>query len=223
MTTPARLSLKNLSRRSLLLTLSSALGGTALAPEAFAAPALAFPLRTAYARIGRQGFMRLTSDDQEIWTALQARLGGLIEEIAPMQPKDMLGSRTPELDGGASCAMVARQIAAAQGLSYVILYATDDGKRPEKSEHKWLTRAFATIKQPYYEYDDATAEAHLLSIEGGPAIASVSTDARKRNWREVLEGRKPEREALIAVTEAMERKLQSIARVQYEAQRSIAD
>jgi hypothetical protein len=51
----------------------------------------------------------------------------------------------------------------------------------------------------------------------------VSVDARKRNWHEVLEGRKPEREALLAVTEAMERKLQSIARVQYEGQRSRAD
>lgn len=218
MTTLARI-----SRRSLLLTLSGVVGGLALAPAAFAAPSLTFPLRVAYARIGRQGFVRLTSDDQEIWTGLQTRLGGLIDDITPIQPKDMLGVRTPELDGGASCAMVARQIAQAQGLSYVILYATDDGKRPEKSEHKWLTRAFATIKQPYYEYDDATAEAHLLGVEGGPAIASVSTDARKRNWHEVLEGRKPEREALLGVTEAMERKLQSIARVQYEAQRSIAD
>jgi hypothetical protein len=213
MTTLARL-----SRRSLVL----GLGGLALAPAAFAAP-LTFPLRVAYARIGPQGFVRLTSDDQEIWTGLQTRLGGLIDEIAPIQPRDMLGVRTPELDGGASCALVARQIAQTQGLSHVILYATDDGKRPEKSEHKWLTRAFATIRQPYYEYDDATAEAHLLGVEGGPAIASVSVDARKRNWYEVLEGRKPEREALVSVTEAMERRLQSIARVQYEAQRSIAD
>src|SRR5262245_10856114 len=123
MTTLARF-----SRRSLVL----ALGGMALAPAAFAAPALVFPLPVAYARIGQQGFMRLTSDDQEIWTGLQTRLGGLIDSIEPIQPRDMLGVRTPELDGGASCAMVARQIAQGQGLSHVILYATDDGKRPEK-------------------------------------------------------------------------------------------
>lgn len=220
MTTLARPSpLGSLSRRTLLL----GLGAAALAPAAFAEAPLAFPLRLAYARVGKQGFMRLTSDDQDIWTALQTRLGGLIDEITPIQPRDMLGVHAPELDGGASCAMVARQLAQAQGFSYVMLFGVDDGKRPEKSEHKWLTRAFATIKQPYYEYEDATAEAHLLSVDGGPALASVSVDARKRNWHEVLEGRKPEREALLSVVQAMERRLQSIARGQYEADRSIAD
>jgi hypothetical protein len=207
------------SRRSLL-----ALAGLGLiAPSAFAAPGVVFPLRVAYARIGEQGFMKLTSDDQEIWSGLQTRLGGLIDDITPIQPRDMMGAKTPEVDGGASCAMIARQLALNAGLSHVILYATDDGKRPEKSEHKWLTKAFLAIRQEYHEYDDATGEAHLLGVEGGPALASVSVDARKRNWHEVLSGRKPEREALTSVTEALERRLQSMARAQYEAQRSIAD
>ena len=218
MTTPALL-----SRRAVLALAGAALGAAALSPSAFSAPALVFALRLAYARIGKQGFMRLTSDDQAIWSGLQTRLGGLIDEIEPIQPKDMMGAKTPELDGGASCAMVARQIALNAGLSHVILYAAHDGKRAERSTHQWMTRAFATIRQDYYEYDDATAEAHLLGVEGGPAIASVNVDAPKRNWLEVLSGRDPEREAIASVTEAMERRLQSMARIQYEAQRSIAD
>jgi hypothetical protein len=219
-TLPARLD--NLSRRS-LLALAGLGVGSLLAPSAFASPVLAFPLRAAYAHIGKTGFMRLTSDDQQIWAGLQTRLGGLIDDLTPIQPSDMMGAKTPELDGGASCAMVARQIALNAGLSHVILYATDDGRRPEKSEHRWLTKAFHVVRQEYYEYDDATAEAHLLTVDGGPAIASVSVDARKLNWLEVIGGRNPDRENLLGLTQALERRFQAMARSQYENQRSIAD
>jgi hypothetical protein len=212
------MTLAALTRRSLV----AGLAGLAIAPAAHAAP-ITFPLRVAYARIGRTGFAKLSSADQIVWTALQTRLGALIEEIEPIQPGDMLGAKTPELDGGASCAMVARQIATNAGFSHVILYATHDGKRPQKSYHNWMTRSFAAIRTEYFEYDNATGEAHLLEASGGPAIASVMADARKRAPLEVLGGRKPEREALLRITDGLERKLQSMARSQFEAQRSIAD
>lgn len=214
--------LPTFSRRSLLALAGLGLGGM-LAPSAFADPGISFPLRTAYARIGKGGFMRLTSADQLVWAGLQTRLGGLIDDIQPIQPRDMMGAKTPEMDGGASCAMVARQLALNAGLSHVIVYATDDGRRPERDEKKWLTKAFNAVRQDYYEYEDATAEAHLLHVDGGPPLASVSVDAQRLNWFEVFSGRNPDRETTASVIEALERRLQAMARVQYEAQRSIAD
>ncbi len=212
-----------MTRRGLGLRVLGLGLGLAFAPPAFGAPALRFPLRLGYARVGPDGFMKLGTDDQAAWTALQTRLGGLIDEIEPIQPADMFGARAPDVDGGASCAMVARQIAANSGFSHVVLYATSDGRRDYPATDAWYSKAFASFRSEYFQYGVATGEAHLLDVAGGPAIASVSADAPAAGALDVFGRRRPERKALARVTAAMERKLQSIARVEYESQRSIAD
>jgi hypothetical protein len=202
----------------------AALGGFLLAPRALAAPALAFPLRTAYARIGEKGFVAIRADEQAYWSGLQARLGGLIDAIEPIQPSNIMGGEAPEVDGGASCAMVARQMATDLGFGFVILYATQDGQRAYKHGGSWVARAFASLKSDLDTDARATGEAHLLDVAGGPPLASVRADVPPRSPLNLFDNhRNPERETLGLLTQGMELRLQRIARPQYEAERSIAD
>jgi len=214
------ISLPSLTRRGLVLTL----GGLALAPRAMASPALSFPLRLGYARIGPSGFVPIRGDEQVAWTEMQTRLGGLIEAIEPIQPDNILGGRAPEVDGGASCAMAARQMANAAGFSHVILYATADGQKTYQHGGSWVARAFASLRAELDTDERASGEAHLLDVAGGPAIASVSADAPPRKPLNLFDNRRnPERETLALLLQGIERRLQAMALPAYEAQRSIAD
>jgi hypothetical protein len=76
-------------------------------------------------------------NNQHGWRC-RLRLGGLIGAIQPIQPADMMGVSLPKIEGAASCAMVARQMASAAGFSHVILYATNDGQRIYKSDGNWF-------------------------------------------------------------------------------------
>jgi hypothetical protein len=213
-------SASSLTRRGLLL----ALGGLVLAPRALATPALAFPLRAGYARIAEKGFVPIRADEQAYWSALQARLGGLIETMEPIQPSNMMGGEAPEVDGGASCAMAARQMATTLGFGHVILYATQDGQRTYKHGGSWVARTFASLKSDLDTDARAAGEAHLLDVAGGAALASVSADVPPRNPINLFDNhRNPERETLGLLTQGMEQRLQRMARPQYEAERSIAD
>ncbi len=98
------------------------LGGLVLAPVAMAQTSVQWPLRLAYARISPSGFVTIRGDEQSAWAAMQTRLGGLIGAIQPIQPSDMMGVSLPKIEGAASCAMVARQMASAAGFNHVILY-----------------------------------------------------------------------------------------------------
>jgi hypothetical protein len=214
------LSANRLTRRGIV----AALLGAGVSPAALAAPAVAFPLRLGYARVGPQGFVRLRSAEQEAWMQLQTRMGGLVDTMEPIQPSDMLGAKAPELDGGASCALVARQIGAVAGYSHVILYATQDGRKNYDHDGGWISKAFANLRSDYLKYSRASGEAHLLDISGGPAIASVSADVAPRKLLDPFDNhRNPERETLAALTASLERRIQSLARAGFDAQRSIAD
>jgi hypothetical protein len=203
--------------------LAFALGGFALAPRAFAAPAPNFPLSVGYARIAETGFIPVRLDEQAYWSAMQARTGGLVDAIEPIQLSDIMGGGAPEVDGGANCAMVARQIAAGMGLSHVILYATQDGRKIYPADN-WMSKSFASLRSEYLKYDRASGEAHLLDVAGGPAVASVSADVKPRDPLNLFDNnRNPERETLHLLTQGLEQRLQRLARPQYKAERSIAD
>jgi hypothetical protein len=217
-----------MSANSLPMTRRAALllaGFGLAAPAAFAAPRLRFPLRLAYARLTPAGFIHIRSAEQEAWSAMQLRLGGLIDTIEPIQPDAMLGAKAPELDGGASCALVGRKLAADLGSDYVILYATQDGRKVhEPGGGGWLRKTFASLRAEYGKYDRATGEAHLLDVAGGAPLISATADAEPRSSLNLFDNnRRPERETLVSLTEAVERRLQSLARADYAAQRSIAD
>jgi hypothetical protein len=209
-----------LSRRALAL----ALGGVVFALHALAAPAVVFPLRVGYARISEKGFLSLRADEQAYWGAMQTRLGGLIETIEPMQPANIIGAKAPEVDGGASYVLAARTMAADLGLGHVILYATHDGQRTYKHGGSWVARAFASLKSDLDTDSRAIGEAHLLDVAGGMPLASVNADVPPRSPLNLFDNRRnPEREALGQLTQGIERRLQTMARPQYDAERSIAD
>lgn len=208
-----------LTRRGIL----AALVGAGVTPGAFAAPGFGFPLRVAYARVGPDGFVQLHAEEQRYWSELQTRVGGLIETLEPIQPANMLDAG-PEVSDTASCAMVARQIAFRAGLTHVILYATQDGRRTYKYNEAWLSETFARFRSEYLKYDRAFGEAHVLDVGGGPPVCSVTADASPRNPLDPFDNnRNPERETLAGLTAALERRLQNLARVDYAAQASIAD
>ena len=208
-----------LSRRGIL----AAFVGAGVTPAALAAPAFGFPLRMAYARVGPDGFVPLRAEEQRYWSELQTRIGGLIETLEPIQPANMLDAG-PEVSDTASCAMVARQIAFRAGLTHVVLYATQDGRRSYKYNEAWLSETFAKFRSEYMKYDRAVGEAHVLDVGGGPPIVSVTADAAPRNPLDPFDNhRNPERETLAGLTAALERRLQNLARADYAAQASIAD
>ena len=213
----------DLTRRTALRMGALGVGGLAMAPAAWGQTGVQWPLRLAYARISPSGFVHIRGDEQSAWRAMQMRLGGLIDAIQPIQPSDMLGSSTPEVKGGANCAMVARQMAAQAGFNYVILYATQDGQRRYESDN-WFSELFANLQADLDKDDRANGEAHLLDVSGGMPLATVTADAKARDPLNLFDGgRNPERETLMGLTEGIERRLQDMARLAYDAQRSIAD
>lgn len=213
-----------LTRRSALRLGALGLGALTLAPAALAGPMVRWPMRLAYMRVSPSGFVHIRTDEQQAWVQLQTRLGGLIETIQPIQPDDMLGGAAPKVEGGANCAMVARQMASAQGFDQVILYATNDGQKTYKSDGSWFSDLFASLQADLDKDNRATGEAHLLDVGGGPALITVSADAKPRDPLNLWDGgRNPERETLTGLTQGMERRLQDLARDAYESQRSIGD
>lgn len=212
-----------LTRRAALRLGALGLGGIALLPLANAQLAMQWPMRLAYARVAPSGFVHIRSDEQSYWTAMQTRLGGLVEALQPIQPRDMLNLAPPQVEGAASCAMVARQMAAAAGFNNVIIYATNDGQRTYKSDGSWFQDTFANLRGDIDKDDRASGEALLLDISGGMPLISVTADAKPRDPLNLFDGgRNPERETLAQLTASLERRLQDMARPALEAQRSIA-
>jgi hypothetical protein len=208
-----------LSRRQLALGLVvSAL----VAPSAAAAEPR-FPLRVAYARMGKGGFIAIPSQEQSTWSALQTRLGGLVDDIQPIQPGGLLGVSAPELDGGASCALAARKLAADRGFTHVILYATADGRRTYKHGGSWLARGLSTLRSNIGPHDRAAGEAYLLDVAGGSPLASATADAHQKEFLDPFDdARQPERETLTALTRTIETQLQRMASIDLAAEASIA-
>ncbi len=151
-------------------------------------------------------------------------MSGLIQRMAPIQPSDMLGANLVHVEGGPNCAMVARQAAARWGFSHVVLYATHDGQNHYASDGYWWSDIFVGLQSDLDKDGRATGEAHLLDVEGGPAIASASADSPPRDALNLFDGgRNPERETLAKLTQGLEQGLQDLARMAYDSQRSIAD
>lgn len=199
--------------------------GLLASPAAFAAPALSFPMRLAYARVGEAGFVPVKTAEQDVWSALRLRTGGLIEEILPLPVGGMLGLPPPEADGGAGCALAARRIAMDEGYSQILLYATASGRpaRPPKDMF-WLDKVFESIRTELSFSNSAVGELHLLDVEGGRPLLSVTADAPPRTPLVLTEPHAGnERRALNGIALAFERRLQDAARPQYRAQKSIAD
>ena len=185
---------------------------------------MSFPLRVVYARVSPTGFVHIRSDEQAYWMQMAMRLGGLVELLAPMQPGDMFGRGVREIENGASCAVVARQVAMDAGYNQVILYATHDGQKTYAPPDGWFGETFAWLAAEFDKDGRATGEAHLLDVAGGKPLASAHTDARPRDPLNLFDGgRNPERETLDSLTRLLELQLADMARAAYAAQRSIAD
>lgn len=213
-----------LTRRAALRLGALGLGGIALAPLATAQALMQWPMRLAYARVSPAGFVQIRGDEQSYWTAMQARLGGLIEAVQPLQPHDMLGVSTVQTDPAANSVAAARQLAATAGFNHVVLYATNDGQRYYKSDGSWFQDTFASLRADIDKDDRASGEALLLDISGGMPLATVTADAKPRDPLNLFDGgRNPERETLAQLTANLERRLQDMCRLAFEAQRSIAD
>lgn len=213
----------SVTRRSALKLGLGGLAAAAVAQPAFAAP-LIFPLRIAYARVSPAGFVQIRSDEQESWTRMATRLGGLISALAPLQPSGMLGGGLPKIEGGANCSLVARQMAEDAGYNQVILYATMDGQPAHGSYDNWFSQTFNGLLADIEKDGRATGEAHLLLTGGGMPLAMATADAAPRDLLNLFDGgRNPEREVLGQLVGAMERQLQDMARSAYEGSRSIGD
>jgi hypothetical protein len=214
----------SLSRRRALGLALAALGAGLVSPSAFGMSGVSFPLRVAYARVSPAGFVHIRSDEQAHWTRMATRMGGLVDQLAPMQPGDMFGGGLPSVEGGPSCAMVARQMALNAGYNQVILYATSDGQRAYAPPDGWFGDTFAWMQGEFDKDGRATGEAHLLDVGGGMPLASAHADAKPRDPLNLFDGgRNPERETLDSLIRAMELRLNAMALLAYESQRSIAD
>ncbi len=208
-------------------TLKLGLGGlwaAALTQPALAAPAMNFPLRIAYTRVSPAGFVQIRSDEQEFWTRMATRLGGLISALAPLHPAGVLGGGLPKIEGSANCLRVARQMAQDAGYSQLILYATLDGQPVHTAYDSWFSQTFNHLLGSIKKDGRATGEAQLVLTGGGMPLATATADAAPRDLLNLFDGgRNPEREVLSQLVGAMERELQDMARSAYEGNRSIGD
>ncbi|MEQ1780202.1 MAG: hypothetical protein ABMA14_02500 [Hyphomonadaceae bacterium] len=213
-----------LTRRSAMRLGLAGLSVAALAPSALAAPVVSYPMRIAYARVSPAGFVHIRSAEQDAWTRMATRLGGLISALTPLQPAGMLGGGLPKIEGPANCALVARQMAQDAGYNQVILYATLDGQPPSQSYDNWFSQTFNDLLADIAKDGRATGEAQLLLTGGGMPLATATADAAPRDLLNLFDGgRNPEREVLDQLVGAIERQLQDMARSAYEGSRSIGD
>jgi hypothetical protein len=137
---------------------------------------------------------------------------------------EMLGGGLPKIEGGANCAMVARQAAMKSGYNQVILYSTHDGQQIYAPPQGWFGDTFAWLQGEFDKDGRASGEAHLLDVGGGMPLASAHADVPPRDPLNLFDGgRNPEREALDNLIRAMELRFGDMARLAYESQRSIAD
>ena len=164
----------SLTRRSALKLGLGGLAAAGLAQPAFAAPGISYPMRIAYARLSPAGFVQIRWDEQEAWTRMATRLGGLISALTPLQPAGMLGGGLPKIDGNANCVLVARQMAQDAGYNQMILYATLDGQPPRGSHDNWFWQTFNDLLADIAKDGRATGEAQLLLTGGGMPLASAS-------------------------------------------------
>jgi hypothetical protein len=219
-----RFSTKSMTRRAALRLGLAGAGAALAAPRAFAAPVLTFPMRIACVRVAPEGFVHIRSDEHDVWQQMATRMGGLIETLTPLQPTNMLGGGLPKIDGAASCALVARQVASSAGFAQVILYSTLDGQRRRETYSNWFAQAFDGLVSGLEKDGRATGEAHLLDVGGGMPMASAMADAKPRDPLNLFDGgRNPERETLTRLVQQMELRLQDMARSAYDNSRSIGD
>ncbi len=212
------------SRRAALRLGALGLGGLALAPLAHGQQLMQWPMRLAYARVSPDGFVQVRADEQVYWTAMQTRLGGLVEAIQPIQPRDMLGRSAPPIDDPAGASTAARKMAAAAGFNHVILYTTDDGQRAYESDGSWFQNTFANLRSDIGRGGRATGEALLLDISGGMPLATATADAKPRDPLNLFDGhRNPERETLLQLTTQLERHIQDMSRLAFDSQRTFGD
>lgn len=189
-----------------------------------ATPQLRYPLSLLYGRIGPEGFVRIDSAEQELWSGMAVRLAGLISRLEPVQQYSMLTNNPPPLTSENGNVLVARQIAANQGLDHIMLYASRHGRREHAAYGNWFSRAFNGVTSRLSTSDDAVAEAHIIATAGGPPILSWSMDAPGRSPLNPLQfRRRPEAEAVARLAASVETRLQADARAAFAAQRSIAD
>lgn len=210
------------SRRRFLIG-SAFAAATFAGGRAFASPAPAFPLHIAVARMGESGLVRVPTEHQRLWSAFSTRLGGLVEEMAPVQPASLIDLASPEEDGGAASAALARGFADRLGCRHVIIYATTDGIRRGARGGPWLNDAFRRLRETVQINDRAIAEAYLLDAAGGSPLASASADADRATPLDTLTGRHNEIDALKLLTADLERRVQRLAAAQLAANASIAD
>jgi hypothetical protein len=212
----------SMTRRSFGLALGLTGAGFA-AGRGFAAPAPLFPLRIAIARMGEGGLMRVPTEHQQIWAAFSTRLGGLVEDIVPVQPTSLIDLSAPADDGGAACASQARGFADRLGCSQVILYATADGIKRGPYPDLWIKRAFQHIREAVQINDRALGEAYLLDAAGGAPLVAASADADRATPVDTLTGRHNEIDTLKLLTSDLERRVQNLARPLLAAQASRGD
>ena len=210
------------SRRALLA--SAIATGVAAGLPARAAPRLAYPIGLLYARIGPNGFQRINTAEQDLWSAMSVRLGGLISRIEPIQRYSMLTNDPPSIDSENSNVLIARQLATEAGLDHVLLYSSHDGSRTYTNYKNWAAKAYAGIRSSLTMGDDAIAEAHILNTAGGPPIVSRALDAPARARLNPFDlGRDPEQQVMSRLAHNIEASIQADARIALAGQTSIAD
>ncbi len=214
------------TRRSVLSgAFAAATCATALgAAPAHAATRLGYPLGLLYARIGPDGFERIDSDEQALWSSMSLRLGALISRIEPIQRYSMLTNNPPSTDSETGSVLIARQLASDAGLDHVLLYSSHDGTRTYTTYSNWLAKAYAGLRTTLGPREDAIAEAHILSVHGGPPLISLSLDAPARSRLNPHALRPdPHQQAMTRLADAIEADIRADASDAFRAQASIAD
>ena len=233
-----------ISRRILVKT---AMGLTTIltAPTAYAAQpvtVLKLPCSVAYMRFSKTGVETIAQKDRGVWEQMARRLGGLVDRFEPFSFSNVLPVAAPITDGGASAALQARMTASRAGYDYILLYAVIHPASPEpmadqdvtgttvnRRRHHRARWLFRSIKKNKLRFSDPPpesfilGEAHLIEALSGNVVASTWASAPPNRAVGILrKKRDPEAEIMTGLVQDMERRIQSLAKANYHAKRSIA-
>jgi len=149
-----------------------------------------------YARLSPSGFVQIRSDEQEAWTGMATRLGGLISALTPLQPAGILGGGLPKIEGNANCVSGGATDGAGRRLQPDDPVC-DAGRAAAAREPSTTGsgRPSTTCSADIAKDGRATGEAQLLLTGGGMPLASATADAAPRDLLNLFDGgRDPERE-----------------------------
>jgi hypothetical protein len=214
---------------------------------------LDLPASILYVKIDETGARVPGEYDRQAWSQFAMNLGGLIERIEPYRANQLIPDM-PFPNGAGAAVMAARQAGHHAGYDYIIVYGSLPDADISLFENQGLEHAkqrkklLPTLRQrlTFWTHDDdidtyelvtpeqnakrlrgnssLVGEAHLLSVNGGPPLASAWASADKREiWKKPFSSDKRDQEITSDLVSGIQNQIYQLSYRNFSTSASIAD